>query len=107
MNLGAWIFSALAFASIASMLVGRPWTIPLGKRHTSPDVWSTDLFLETNLVVTAAWALLFMGGAALSILAPLWTHLPYGALLVALGRLSPRFATWYSSRRLRALGLAP
>jgi all-trans-retinol 13,14-reductase len=101
----AWIFGGLSALSIASMLARRPWTMRIARRHTSPEVWETALFLETNLVITAGWALLFAGAAALTATAPLWLNVAYGGLLVLLGRLSPRFGSWYSSRRLRATGL--
>ncbi len=101
----AWIFGGLSALSIASMLARRPWTILVARRHTPPEVWETDLFLETNLIITAGWAILFAGAAALAVSAPLWPNVAYGGLLVLLGRLSPRFGSWYSSRRLRAMGL--
>src|SRR6185295_19702525 len=71
-----WIHAALALASLGSILVGRPWTIPLARRHTPPEVWATALFLETNVMLTAAWAVLFAGGAGLALTAPLWVQLP-------------------------------
>jgi hypothetical protein len=101
-----WIHAALALASIGSILVGRPWTTRLARRHTRPEVWSTDLFRETNVVVTATWALLFAAGALLAAVASPWAQLPYGALLVLFGRLSPGLGSWYSGRRLRAMGVA-
>lgn len=97
------VFSALSLASVASVIVRRPWTIRLAKRHTAPAVWSTDLFLETNVVLTLGWALVFALGAALAVLAPLWMQLAYGVVQLALGLLSPRLGNWYSSRRLRAM----
>src|SRR5262245_58945829 len=104
MNVAAYLFVGLAIASFASLLLKHPWTIWLARRHTPPEVWATPLFFETNLIITAAWAVLFLGGAAVSILTPLWVHLAYGAILLVLGRLSPNFGSWYSSRRLRAMG---
>lgn len=58
---------------------------------------------EIVTVILAALA----GVSLVSLLAPLWVNLCYGALLSLLGRYSARFGTWYSSRRMRALGLAP
>ena len=101
-----WIHAALALASLGSILVGRPWTIPLARRHTPPEVWATALFLETNVMLTAAWAVLFAGGAGLALTAPLWVELPYAGLLALFGRLSPDAGSWYSSRRLRAMRVA-
>ena len=104
MGIGTWVFGCLAAISIASIIVKRPWTIVMARRSTPPEVWSTPLFLETDLVVTGAWALLFVVGAALVSLAPLWVNLSFGALLFLLGRLSPRFGSWYAARRLKAMG---
>ena len=104
MTLMAWIFAALAAASIGSILAGRPWTIPLARRTTAPAVWSTDLFRETNVVLTALWAFLFGCAAVLAVEAPWWVRLAYGAVLAVLARRSPDIGHWYSARRLRAMG---
>jgi hypothetical protein len=104
MSLATWIFGGLALLSLASVLVKRPWTIPLARRHNPPEVWSTALFLETNMLITSAWAVLFGGAAVLAAVAPLWINLSYGGLLLVLGRLSSRFGSWYASRRLGAAG---
>jgi hypothetical protein len=106
MHIGAWIFGLLALASLASALAKRPWTSVIARRHNPPEVWSTDLFRETNMLISGAWSILFAGGAFLAALAPLWLNLGYGVLLVVLGRLSPRIGAWYSSWRLRAMGLS-
>lgn len=106
MNVGVWLYSALALASLISVLARRPWTIPLARRRTAPAVWSTDLFLETNLALSGGWTLLFAGGAAVSALTPLWGQMAYGALLAVFGRASHNVAGWYSARRLRAMAAA-
>ena len=106
MHVGAWIFGLLALASLASVLARHPWTSIIARRHNPPEVWSTDLFRETNMLISGGWSLLFAGGALLGALAPLWLSLGYSVLLVSLGRFSPRFGAWYSFRRLRAMGLS-
>jgi len=105
MHVAVWLFSLLALASLASVLARHPWTSVIARRHNPPEVWSTDLFRETNMLISGGWSLLFGGAALLAAVAPLWLNLGYGALLFALGRFSPRFGAWYSSRRLRAMGL--
>ena len=65
------------------------------------------LFLETNLVITGAWAVLFAVAAVLTVWAPAWVSLGYGIMLFIAGRKSPAVGTWYSQRRLRAMGLQP
>lgn len=103
MHVAVWIFAALALASLGSVLVRRPWTAVLARRSNPPEVWATDLFRETNMLMSTAWALLFAGAAGLAAAAPLWLNLVYGALLATLGHFSPRIGSWYASRRLRAM----
>lgn len=105
MYISTWIFGVLTLISLGSMLARKPWTIIVAKRATSPDAWSTDLFLETNMIITGAWALLFFGQTILSRIAPGWLNIIYGILLMILGGLSGRFGHWYSNRRLKAMGL--
>ena len=106
MQVMIWIFGVLGFASMVSVLVKRPWTTFIAKRHNPPEVWSTDLFRETNMILSAGWSILFAGAAVMAAVAPLWVNLAYGVFLFSMGRLSPKLAAWYSSRRLRAMGLA-
>ena len=106
MNIAAWLYAGLVVASLASLIVRRPWTIPIARRRTPPAVWTTDLFLETNLVLTTLWTLLFAVGVVMALLVPLWGRVAYGLGLGAFGRLSPRVGEWYSSRRLRAMALS-
>src|SRR4026208_672076 len=106
MHVGAWIFGFLALASLASVLARRPWTSIIARRHNPPAVWSTDLFRETNMLISGGWSLLFAGGALLSALAPVWLSPGDRGPPVSLGRFSPRLGAWYSFRRLRAMGLS-
>ncbi len=107
MHLGSWIFGLLALASLASVVVRRPWTMIVARRHNPPEVWSTDLFRETNMLLTTGWAVLFAGAAILASLAPLSLNIAWGAVLLVLGHFSPRLGSLYASRRLRAMGLSP
>jgi len=100
-----WFFGVLAFASMVSVFVKLPWTTLIAKRHNPPEVWSTDLFRETNMILSTGWSVLFAGAAVMAAVAPLWVNLGYGVFLFALGRLSPKVGAWYSSRRLCAMGL--
>ncbi len=103
MHVAVWLYAILALASLASLIIRRPWTASLARRRMPPAVWTTELFLETNLVLTALWTLLFAGGGVIAALAPLWSQVVYGLGLAALGRLSFRLGEWYSGRRLRAM----
>jgi hypothetical protein len=101
------ILGSLALISLVSLLLKRPWTILVARRSVPPEVWSTDLFLETNMIITGAWAVLFFVAALLASYASGWVNLGFGVLLATLGFGSSRFGTWYAARRLKAMGLSP
>ena len=104
MNLGTIVFGGLAIISLVSMLAKRPWTIIPARRSYPPQVWATDLFLETNMVVTGVWTFLFAIAAVLASFVPAWVHVIFGVSFAALGSVSHRFGSWYSARRLKAMG---
>ena len=103
LNIATYMLGTMAGVSLFSVLIKRPWTILVARRHTPPEVWPTALFLETNMVISGAWTLLFALAAFLSIILPLWANLISGIILFRLGRLSPRFGSWYSSKRMKSL----
>lgn len=105
MQASVWVFAFIALVSLVSVLVKRPWTAIIARRDNPPEVVASDLFLETNMVISAVWSLLFAVAALLSAVAPFWLGLAYGLLLFYLGHVSPRFGAWYATKRLRALGL--
>jgi len=104
MNVGMIVFGGFATISFASMLAKRPWTIILARRNYPQEVWATDLFLETNMVVTGVWTFLFAIAAVLASFVPAWVHIVVGVSYAALGSVSHRFGSWYSVRRLKAMG---
>ena len=103
MNVPAYVFGALSAVSLISMLVRHPWTIMVARKSTPPEVWSTDLFMETNMIITGTWAVLFCIAAVISMTMPLWVNVLIGVVYVLLGNLSSRFGLWYSSRRLESM----
>ena len=105
MEIATAVLGSLAVGSAASVVLRRPWTTFIAKRHDPPEVWETPLFLETNRVLSGAWAGLFGVAAGLAELAPPWLNLAFGALLFGLGLLSTKAGGWYSGRRLRAMGI--
>jgi hypothetical protein len=99
------IFVTISGLSLLSIIVRRPWTILIARRRTPPEVWSTDLFLETNSIITGGWTILFAMAALQSIYAPIWCSLILAVVYFLLSRLSPKFGTWYSSKRLKSQGI--
>lgn len=49
----------LALTAWVTLIVGRPFTTGIAKRHAPPAVWATPLFRRINVVVTSAWAAAF------------------------------------------------
>jgi hypothetical protein len=44
---------------LASMAVGRPFTLQYAREQVSPQLWNRPEFIQTNYVITGAWALAF------------------------------------------------
>jgi len=58
MNYVTYLLGSLSGLSLASILIKRPWTMIIARRNAPPEVWSTGLFLETNMIITGAWTIL-------------------------------------------------
>ncbi|GHF26971.1 hypothetical protein [Streptomyces morookaense] len=56
---GAMSFGWLAATALATLAVGRPFTIGIAKRQTPPEVWDHPVFRRINVVITAVWAVAF------------------------------------------------
>ncbi|MFF4216938.1 hypothetical protein [Streptomyces nondiastaticus] len=56
---GAMSFGWLAITAWATLAIGRPFTIGIAKRQTSPEVWHTAIFRRVNVVITSVWAASF------------------------------------------------
>ncbi|MEV0841849.1 hypothetical protein AB0I55_20115 [Actinocatenispora sera] len=59
--------SALWVGLIAwfSLLVRNPFTLGIAKLNQPPEVWRQPLFVRTNVIITAVWAICFTVGAVL------------------------------------------
>ncbi|MEJ1978243.1 MAG: hypothetical protein WDN49_21100 [Acetobacteraceae bacterium] len=51
--------AGLLLIVLASMALGRPFTLQYAREQVPPEVWSSPEFLRVNNVLTAAWALAF------------------------------------------------
>jgi len=103
MNWTTYVLGALSGLSLVSILLRRPWTIAIARRNTPPEVWSTRLFLESNMIITGAWTILFAMATVVSITMPRWVNLVLCIVYLFLGKFSTRFGLWYSSKRLNSL----
>src|SRR5208283_3184132 len=103
MNWMTYLLGALSGLSLVSILLRRPWTIIIARRNTPPEVWTTSLFLESNMIITGAWTILFTMATVFSITMPRWVNLLLCIVYLFLGKFSTRFGLWYSSKRLNSL----
>lgn len=44
---------------LATMAIGRPFTLQYAREQVAPELWRSPRFIRTNYVITAAWALAF------------------------------------------------
>ena len=65
-HLGVLSNGTLAAMTIISMLIRKPFTIEYAKAKTSPDRWTSPLFIKTNYVLTGVWGAVFLINMALS-----------------------------------------
>jgi len=100
MEMGFWVFAIFAVGSLVSVIAKRPWTSVFARLQNPPEVCQSDLFRETNMVLSGLWTLLFMGGALLATLGSPWLNFLYGGSFGLLGYYSKRLGSWYSSWRL-------
>jgi hypothetical protein len=102
METGAWVFGLLAVGSIVSVAVNRPWTLIFARLQNSPEICRTALFLETNMILTCVWSVLFAGGAVLAAVGSPWLNIIYGGAFGLMGYYSKRLGAWYSSWKLES-----
>lgn len=103
METGSWVFGLLAVLSIVSVAAKRPWTIFFARLQNSPEVCRTPLFRETNMILSCAWSVLFIGGALLATVGPPWLNIIYGGSFGLMGYYSKQLGSMYSSWRLKSL----
>jgi hypothetical protein len=97
-HIGVLANGALAAGSWLTIAVRKPFTLDYAKEHTAPALWDSPVFLKTNDVVTAAWAMTFTINCGLALLkvshfifADLTFELVSYALLIG----AAFFTVWY------------
>jgi hypothetical protein len=45
---------------LASMAIGRPFTLQYARERVAPELWSNPEFVRTNYIISAVWALAFL-----------------------------------------------
>jgi hypothetical protein len=91
--------TGLLLVVLASVILRRPFTLQYAREQAPREMWNNPVFIRTNYVITAAWALAFavMVGADLVLL-----YLPNLPLKVGIGATilaivgAIRFTSWYT-----------
>jgi hypothetical protein len=94
---------ALAVIALGSILLREPFTLQYAREEAPREVWETPQFLHVNYVITWAWAIAFLIGAASGFYGDqvlessnnLWTGwvIQTAAIIVAI-----QFTAWYPDR---------
>ena len=50
----------LLLIAAGSMTIGNPFTLQYAREQTPPEFWHTPVFIRTNYIITAVWALSFL-----------------------------------------------
>jgi hypothetical protein len=52
--------AGLLLIVLVSIALRRPFTLQYAREQTEPAIWENPLFIRTNYIITAAWALAFL-----------------------------------------------
>lgn len=99
--------AGLLLIVLASLAIGRPFTLQYAREQVPAAYWQTPQFLHVNRVITAAWALAFavMVGAELMMLHAPGIPLRFGVIATILALAGAIWFTgWYPRRQRRAAG---
>jgi hypothetical protein len=55
-----WVDGGLLLIVLASLLLGRPFTLQYAREQVAPEIWGSRQFIRVNTVITAAWAVAFL-----------------------------------------------
>lgn len=92
---------------LASMALGRPFTLQYAREQVAPELHASPVFLRTNYVIAGAWALAFAAVAAAEaalLFVPGMPHRLGVFVIVAALVAAIRFTGWYPDRVRRRVG---
>jgi predicted membrane-bound dolichyl-phosphate-mannose-protein mannosyltransferase len=90
--------SGLLLIVLASMVLGRPFTMQYAREQVRPELWSSPEFRRTNYIITSVWALAFalMVAAELTLLYTPGLPPRAGVIVIILALVGAvKFTGWY------------
>lgn len=97
--------AGLLLVILFTLAIGRPFTLQYAREQVAPEFWSDPRFLQTNVVISAVWALAFAVLVLADLVMMFWQQVPLRAGIVAtvlalVG--AARFTAWYPKRATAA-----
>ncbi|GJD48009.1 hypothetical protein OPKNFCMD_0723 [Methylobacterium crusticola] len=92
---------------LATMALGRPFTVPYAREQVDPAFHHTPEFLRTNTIITGAWALAFAVMVAAELALLYLPQVPHrvGVLAIVLALVGAvKFSGWYPGHVRRKAG---
>ncbi len=89
---------------LASLAVGRPFTLQYAREQVPPEFWSRPEFIRTNYIITAVWGGAFAVMVAAELALLLVPDMPprIGIIAIVLALVGAvKFTGWYPSRAHR------
>lgn len=100
-----WVDVGLCVIVLASIVAGRPFTLPYAKERVAAEVWGSERFMRTNKILSMAWLLAFVVIVLADLLMLYAPGVPLavgiGLTVVALGS-AFKFSRWYPDRLARS-----
>ncbi len=93
--------AGLLLIVLASMALRQPFTLQYARERAAPEFWDSPRFLQTNYVITAAWALAFLVMVLADLVLLLMPELPprYGIVATVIAIVGAvKFTGWYPDR---------
>lgn len=93
--------AGLLLIVLASLAVGRPFTLQYAREQVAPEFWNSPEFIRTNYVITAAWAAAFAVMVAAEAALLYVPGLPprAGVVVIVLALVGAmKFTGWYPER---------
>jgi hypothetical protein len=90
--------SGLLAIVLASIALGRPFTLQYARERVAPELQASPVFLRTNYVITGVWALAFavmVAAEATLLLAPAAPHRLAVVVIVVALVAAIKFTDWY------------
>jgi hypothetical protein len=97
--------AGLAFIVLFSLAIRRPFTLQYAKESVPEQFWTHPLFIRTNDIISAVWAVTFLISAGCDAVAIYFPTVPVGALIaltVAAFVAAIWFSTWYPAQVRRS-----